>query len=720
MIPFTPSFLFTLLVLILNLNLQAQNEKSNSDYSDINTLTVKYYESINKNPVESLIYAEEAFSYYNKITNNNTKFTVTSNYATALYINGRYKQALTVLDRADKTQLQEKQKALYFTIRGLTENDLNNFTEAESHFSEALLIYQKLEDKDNEFAILNNLGLLHNNIGDYRTSLEYYLKCYDIVHALKAKVDRYKYFMNIGTVNFNLKNFEAALKSFSKGLDIAKNNADSLRVFRSHEKSGHAHASLNQSKTAITHYKKALTGYESLDLAKEICSILINLGDTYNRIGKSREQSLSYQRALSVAEENDFTQERFLATFKLAETYQQSDVEKAKLYYEKIIDNTNHIVNQKIIRDAYHALYEIEKETHPLVALNYLEAFLAAENTIREKRAITQNEQIEARFDLKKKDFELRELRDSNRLNELELKNKTQKIRSLVLFAILSIMLLILILTMLIQKRKAEKALAQKNERINNQNKELLQTNNEIKERRKELTELNKIKSQLLSVIAHDVKSPMTDLYNLLAILRSNINIISKQELIKNLAVIESNTSNILNLLNNILNWIISQSSGFKVKISSFSLKELVDDNLKLIESSRVAKDLNIIFKENKSVDTVTSDRNIVDFVLRNLLSNAVKFTGEKGEIVIEILAKSNSTVAIRIEDSGIGLNEEIHKLLKDNKERVPSERGTNSEEGYGIGLALGKKMLAKINSEINYQKNHPTGSIFTLNLRQK
>jgi len=108
------------------------------------------------------------------------------------------------------------------------------------------------------------------------------------------------------------------------------------------------------------------------------------------------------------------------------------------------------------------------------------------------------------------------------------------------------------------------------------------------KAKRKELLDLNKIKDQLLSIIAHDVKSPMTDLYNLLFILRHNLNAIQKDELKKNLAVVESSTSNLLNFLNNILNWTISQSSGIRVKLSSFSLNELrVLKSLRFLESQQ-------------------------------------------------------------------------------------------------------------------------------------
>lgn len=716
---YTKFLLYTLIFLSLCTNLKAQEKKAPTVISKVNGLTYQYYESTNKNPIASLSYAEEAFSYYDQMESNTIKFTLASNYATALYINGKYSQAISILEIIDPEQLEESKKALYFTIRGLTENDLSNFTEAENHFSKALRLYRALGDRDNEFAILNNLGLLYNNIGDYKTSLEYYLSCYEIIRDLEVKIDRYKYYMNIGTVNFNLNNFEGSLESFNEALHEANRKSDSLRIFKSHEKIAQTYVNLNDFNAAIIHYKSALLGYENLGLNKEICTVLIKLGDVYSLTGKTQQQFNSYNRALNLAEAHNFTKERYQASFQLGQYFQEiKNNEKAKAIYKTIIDQENQIVNHEIIRDTYNGLYQIEKTNNPLLALKYLEQFLAYESSIKEKQALTQNEQIKTKYDLKQKEYELENLKVNYRINELELENKNQKIEGLILFAVLIAVLLILILSSLFQKRKSEKVLALKNEEINIQNKKLLQTNTEIKASRKELTELNKIKDQLLSVIAHDVKSPMTDLYNLLFILRNNMDALSKQELVKNLAIIESSTSNILNLLNNILNWIISQSSGFKVKTSRFSLNEIIENNINLVESSRVAKDLNITFAKNDKVDLITSDHDIVDFTLRNLLSNAVKFTKDNGNIIIKITQHSNDDILVRIEDSGVGFNEETHTLLKQNNDRVPSAVGTNTEKGYGIGLSLGKRMLAKIDSKITYKKNAPTGSVFTLHLK--
>ena len=693
------------------LNTYAQND---SIINKINSLNFNYYQSINKNPQNSLNFSKKAFSYYKEVQSPELKFKIAANYTTALFVNEYYNEALSILNQIKTISINDNNKALYFTLRGLIENDLNHYSLAEENYKKALQLYLKLEDKDNEFTILNNLGLLYNNIGDYKRSLEYYLRCYEIINNLEIKVDRYKYYTNIGTVSYNLNDYNNALKSFNSALNEAKLNSDTIRIFRAHEKLAQTNVALNNTSIAISHYNKALEVYKQLGLQKDVCYILLQLGGIYYSQGKKNIAFNYYNDCLTIAKLNSFLQEEYESSLNLGIYYQEkSNLNKASFFFKKIIKNETNITNIEIVKKAYYALYTIEKQqNNKNISLNYLEHFLNLDKKINEKQLISQKEQIQIQYNLKQKEFELENLQINYHLNELQLKNRKQQLRALILFSILIAIVFIFVLSFYLQKKKAQRQLSI-------QNKKLISRNTEIKAKRKELLELNLIKDQLLSIIAHDVKSPLTDLKNLLFIFRHNIDVLNKNELKKNFTIIESNTSNLLNLLNNILNWTINQSSGIKVKESEFSLTKLIKTNLNLIESSSIAKDVSVIFENSSSDFNIKSDYNIVNFAVRNVLSNAVKFTNKKGLVLVKIIETKNNIVKIQISDSGIGFNEKIHTLLKNNSEKVPTTDGTEKEKGYGIGLSLCKKMLAKIDSKIIYKKNEPTGSIFTICLKQ-
>jgi len=684
----------------------------------VNLSNFNYYQTINRNPQQGLVHAKESFDYYDQLENIDLKFKVASNYITALYINERFSEAIKTLKAINSSELSQSSKALYYTLNGLVNSELNLLSEAEQSYRQALAIYIALNDKDNIFTIYNNLGILYNNIGDYKRSLDAFLSGSDHIEKVDSKIDVFKYYLNVGTVNFNLNDFDNALASYKSALNAAINQSETLRIFKAHEKIGETYISLENLEEAFKNYEKALSGYTELGLKKESCNSLVNLGEISLLQNKSPKASEYFEKALQLAINNDFIQEKSIASLKISKLlFEKSLFLKSKPYLLKIIQDKNQIANIEVLSNAYSLLYQIEKQQgNNSAALNYLELFQETDTEIKNIQYSNQKEQFEIQSNLKQKEIELDNLQISYNLNELQLENRKQQINGLIILSVLIAIVFMLVLRMFFQNKKTQRILSVQNEKINHQNKKLLLTNKEIKSQRKELSDLNVIKDQLLSIIAHDVKSPMTDLNNLLFILRHNIDTIQKEDLKNHLAVIESNTSNLLNLLNNVLNWTLNQSKGIKVNKSVFLVSELVQNNLNQIESSAVSKEINVEFRTKESDATVNSDYNIINFALRNILSNAVKFTNTKGKVLVDIIENNNS-VFIKIADNGIGFNEKVQVMLRNNSEKVPTTSGTNKEKGYGIGLSLCKKMLSEINASIQYEANEPKGSIFSIQI---
>ena len=704
---FSLSFNVLLCFLAFTWSVSAQSPKD-SVLNQVNTKTQLYYQSINKNPQDGLAHALSAFQFFNEIADVELQFKIAVNYTTALYVNEKYATAIETLNQVHLIKKSLTNEALYYTLRGLIESELNQIEKAETNYKKALQLFIELGDKENEFTVLNNLGLLYNNIGDYKRSLDNYLKCYEIINDLNTNIDRYKYYMNIGAVSYNLNDFDNSLSSYSKALETATQNSESLRIYKVYEKIGQTNEAIKKIDIAISYYQKALKGFNSLGIQKEASRILLHLGAIYHQLNNSEELSY-FEKALSIASNNGFSIQETEALLNIGLYFLKNEqFEKSKIYLSKVILKSKNQRNIEFLKSAYYGLYELEKNHNSAVAISYLEKFIAYDKEIKEKQIVGQKEQIEMQYKLKQ--------------NEFELENQQQKVQALILFSILIALVFILVLTFYFQKRKSQRLLKIQNDKIISQNMELLSINKEIKARRKELTDMNGIKDQLLSIIAHDVKSPITDLHNLLFILRHNLEALKKEELKQNLAVIESSTSNLLNLLNNILNWTISRSSGIEIIKSSFSLTEIIKANLKLVESSVFSKGLTINFEENTEEYIMYSDLNIIDFSIRNIISNAVKFTNKKGAISITINTLGVNGLEVCISDTGIGLDKNVFNMLNENTDKVPTNLGTHQEKGYGIGLSLCKNMLGKIEGSIHYEKNIPTGSIFKiiLNSTQK
>lgn len=219
-----------------------------------------------------------------------------------------------------------------------------------------------------------------------------------------------------------------------------------------------------------------------------------------------------------------------------------------------------------------------------------------------------------------------------------------------------------------------------------------------------ELLELDSFKSKVLSVLSHDVRSPLNNIQGLL----------NMKEFMHSPADIKQADNKIrecteltLQLLNNILEWSTSQIRGINVTLSNIRLHGLVKDVFKLFQPAADAKGL-ILKNEIPGSLTLWSDHSILQLLLRNLVSNAVKFTA-KGSVSIGCNV-TNTGFEIYVSDTGVGLADDLFLL---DKSRITSSTGTNNEKGSGFGLILCNDYLARINGKLSYTNKATGGTVF-------
>ena len=234
-----------------------------------------------------------------------------------------------------------------------------------------------------------------------------------------------------------------------------------------------------------------------------------------------------------------------------------------------------------------------------------------------------------------------------------------------------------------------------------------------VEERSGQLITANEVKDRLLSVMSHDIKSPLNSLRGILQIYNSGA--ISKDEFSQYAMLIENDLSKTSILVENILYWTASQLKGVQVKIEEFALYNLLEENVQLFKTIAANKKISLKHNASKGL-VVNSDRNILNLVLRNLISNAIKFSFEGGEIDIRI-TQNNEELTIEVKDQGVGIDEETLETLLA-PELVVSTRGTGNEKGTGLGLALCRDYLHKAGGELTVESEKGIGSTFKITLK--
>lgn len=225
------------------------------------------------------------------------------------------------------------------------------------------------------------------------------------------------------------------------------------------------------------------------------------------------------------------------------------------------------------------------------------------------------------------------------------------------------------------------------------------------------LEELNTLKNKLISIISHDLRSPLASLKQMLDLIAQDI--ITEQHFNKLLPKLSHDLRNTTELMNNLLSWTKSQLEGEKVEKDIFNIIDIINANVSLLEGVAYNKGIKIHIEGKDSLLTY-SDKNMIDLVVRNLLSNAIKFSTTNSKIFVTA-EENDGQLQVAIKDQGVGIPvSTISGLFKSTN---ISTSGTQNEKGTGIGLMLCKDFLDKNDGKIGVESVEGQGSTFHFTL---
>jgi signal transduction histidine kinase len=237
---------------------------------------------------------------------------------------------------------------------------------------------------------------------------------------------------------------------------------------------------------------------------------------------------------------------------------------------------------------------------------------------------------------------------------------------------------------------------------------------NKLMAQQEELTRQNNNKDKVLSLLSHDVRGPIIHLANLLELVKSRE--MSPEEFLPLSSTLYAQVKNVLGFVDNALYWAKTNFQQFEVNQSVVDLGEQLDSVIALHEHLAQIKGITILREYMPSISFET-DKEVLHIVLRNVLSNAIKFTPNRGQVKINAHREPSFWV-ITIADTGVGMDASVLNKLK-NKEHY-TRRGTNREQGIGVGLLLCSELLGKIGGGIDIESQLQVGTTVSIRLPYK
>jgi signal transduction histidine kinase len=220
------------------------------------------------------------------------------------------------------------------------------------------------------------------------------------------------------------------------------------------------------------------------------------------------------------------------------------------------------------------------------------------------------------------------------------------------------------------------------------------------------------LKNRILSIIGHDIRSPLSFvIMGLDLVSDKNLSETNRKTFIERIVFA---ANNLFLLIDNLLSWGLSQNKQLKIfpEMNDLTLlvERVVDQFLHFTENKEI--------RINKQLpDSVQAffDENTVIIIIRNLLSNALKFTSRQGTVTVNIVEYADY-VEVNVVDSGVGIPADKLTLLNSGNELVSSE-GTDHEKGTGLGLILCKELIALNGGVFSVHSEVGVGSTFSFTL---
>jgi len=623
------------------------------------------------------------------------------------YFKGRSEEAKLDFDTAIaiyKKLNNKKGLAACYVLYGRMYNLLANYTLALYYLN---LAQQINIQNDNQLGLTDtykNIGIVYYSEGIIPKALDFYYKGLFIALKNHYKALSAEIYNDLGVILQTTEVYPNALEYFNKAINISLQINDQLVIGTVNENIGEILLAEGKYTDAIIHLKTALITARKQDDKDGLGSIYTDLGLCYGHLNDIKMAANYLDTSLQIAANYKFVNNQANAVIGLATVYNlQKDYASAykyamqgHMYAIKLGDLS---VRAKSAMQLNQTLAGLGKFTQ---AYKYLLEYVDLKNQLKSDESI--QKLTSYNFEL---NFAAKEHQEHQEQQEKDLLYKQKLHNQRLLNTIFIIIIIGMIGTLVVyynQKRKQQKI----NLMLEEKNNQVLTQKENIDEQAHKLNELNVLKDRLISVLAHDLRAPLSTLRGLFGLLQDDT--ITHQELVEMIPSVLKKLEYTSDFLDTLLFWINSQMENFESSVKSFSIKDIVEYEMENYQEQAILKGITLI--DNVPDSTMASaDPNSIRIVIRNLITNAIKFSGEKDTIEV-VASTTDEMIEIKVKDTGTGIPPE--KLKKLFKSKVDSSIGTHQESGTGMGLLFCKDLVEKCNGKIWVTSQQDVGTEFS------
>jgi len=531
----------------------------------------------------------------------------------------------------------------------------------ENNFGKLFVCYAALKTTYTELEDTNNIVHASIRMADACRSSGSHVEALNILRDLADSPYHINPLQEIGfclvkgSIYYELNLVDSSIVWAKKGLNICFKNNITSNTALLYNLLGASYASVNPD-SALHYIQLSINVYLSRNDTSGVALPYINMARLYTDKKQMKKGEAMIFNAIAYLDKKDELVYRKMAYDFLARLYTEEKNYKQAVKYLTLRDSVYYAINSNEIK------FKIEQFQSKL------------------KQEKTENERIL--------------LQGKVELAEFESKSKTN-------FTIISSILVItlgLLLLFAIKNAKTRR-----------------EVNSLIAKKADELESLNTFKNKMISVISHDMRTPLAQIITLHQAKNSGLKFSDVELSEMELTILASTKSGLL-ILDNLLKWANSQLSGLAVKKEQFNSVRLLSHILNQV--SQIAKEKNIQIQTQLEEVSVFTDEGLFEIVMRNILSNAIKFSPEKSVIKIGSTI-SDGYLKITVLDQGPGIPQSVIEKLHA-KEVIKPKKGSFGEKGAGIGLTFSLEFAKKAGGNLVCAKGEQGGTLVTFTVPMK
>jgi len=602
-----------------------------------------------------------------------------------------------ILAIATKNNLSKVEADAYKKI-GILHYFKSEHKEAIDAYNKSLAYYLHADQPLKIASLYNNIALAYVVLGDFKETLLNYQYAETIYQDKGSEKDKVDIRYNIAGMYLRLKRFDIAKETYLDVIDKLSDFDDKETLAKAIGELGSVYKYSGEHQKSLAALLKAIDYFEMSNDKYNLVAFYNNVSGLYNMMNQPSNAIKYATKAVNIGKAIGHNDAYAGGLYNLAQA------QFSLGYNDKAYQNL--LLSDELAKKMAHQ--DLISNNMALLALIYSAnnkqsaAFKIHQEYLKRTTEIA-NEQLNTLlgdFESEKLKQENRELKQKEKLQQLQTEKADQQRNFSLVGASFIIVLVLFIFSRKIDKRSKLKL----SERVKHRTQELeLLTN--------ELVKANAIKSQFLANMSHEIRTPLTSIIGQAEAITNGD--IEEKHLLNEVEVIHGNGLHLLELINNILDLSKVEANKLELELIEQDLQVILYDLANMFIKPAQAKGIKFqIHHSLPSSFLLKIDSFRLKQILINLCSNAVKFTSE-GSVTLNVLIKADN-LTIEVSDTGIGMSEtqlqEVFTSFTQGDSSISRRFG-----GSGLGLCLSEQLAKLMHGEILVSSTLNEGSTFTL-----